>query len=54
MNRGKQTINCTVDQCQYNDCEKKNCTLESIMVGTHEMNPTEEQCTDCKSFQKRS
>jgi len=54
MNSGNQTIKCTVQQCQYNDKEKTNCTLDSITVGTHECNPTEDQCTDCKSFQKRS
>ena len=27
--------------------------LDKIRVGTHEMNPTEDQCTDCKSFRKK-
>ncbi|MBE7009954.1 MAG: DUF1540 domain-containing protein [Ruminococcaceae bacterium] len=54
MNNGNQTIKCTVQQCMYNDCNKDYCTLDSITVGTHECNPTEDQCTDCKSFQKRS
>ena len=53
-NTGKQTIKCTVPQCTYNDCSEQYCTLDSIMVGTHEMNPTDEQCTDCKSFKKKS
>ena len=26
------------------------CTLEAIKVGTHEMNPTKKECTDCESF----
>ncbi len=54
MNNGNQTIKCTVQQCQYNDSGKDYCTLDSITVGTHEYNPTDQQCTDCKSFQKRS
>ena len=27
------------------------CTLDRILVGTHEQNPTEKECTDCDSFQ---
>ena len=29
------------------------CSLDRILVGTHEVNPTMDQCTDCKSFRKR-
>ena len=29
------------------------CSLERILVGTHEANPTMDQCTDCKSFQMK-
>ncbi len=54
MNAGKQTIKCTVQQCTYNDCSEQYCTLDSITVGTHEQNPTEMQCTDCKSFKKKT
>ncbi len=46
-------IECTVSQCAYH-CENENyCSLERIMVGTHEANPTMESCTDCKSFRKK-
>ena len=46
-------IECTVQQCAYH-CENENyCSLDRILVGTHEMNPTENQCTDCKSFRKK-
>ena len=46
-------IECTVQQCAYH-CENENyCSLDRILVGTHEMNPTQDQCTDCKSFRKR-
>ena len=29
------------------------CSLDCITVGTHEMHPTVDQCTDCKSFELR-
>ena len=46
-------IACTVQQCAYH-CDTENyCSLEHIQVGTHEMNPTDEQCTDCKSFRRK-
>ena len=46
-------IECTVHQCA-NHCEGENyCALDKILVGTHEANPTVDQCTDCKSFRKK-
>ena len=46
-------IECTVQQCAYH-CENENyCSLDRILVGTHETNPTVEECTDCKSFRKK-
>ena len=46
-------IECTVQQCAYH-CEHENyCSLDRIMVGTHEPNPSMDQCTDCKSFQRK-
>ena len=48
-----KSIECTVQQCA-NHCESENyCSLDRILVGTHETNPTVDQCTDCKSFRKR-
>ena len=29
------------------------CGLNAIQVGTHEANPTMDQCTDCQSFKKQ-
>lgn len=47
-------IRCTVEQCA-NHCNcAEYCSLDSITVGTHEANPTVDQCTDCKSFQRKS
>ena len=45
-----QTIRCTVDKCMHHEHTKNLCALDSITVGTHEANPTQEQCTDCLSF----
>lgn len=46
-------IRCTVEQCaNHCDCAEY-CALDCITVGTHELNPTVDQCTDCKSFQKK-
>ena len=47
------SISCTVQQCA-NHCGGDNyCSLDRILVGTHEYNPTEDQCTDCKSFRRK-
>lgn len=46
-----QSIGCTVQQCKYHDKGSDYCTLDQIMVGTHEMNPTVPECTDCNSFE---
>ena len=46
-------IECTVKSCASH-CDTENyCSLDRIMVGTHETNPPQDQCTDCKSFRKR-
>ena len=45
------SIKCSVTQCKFNNTGEKYCTLNEIMVGTHEPNPSMPQCTDCESFQ---
>ena len=48
-----KSIECTVHQCAHH-CQGENyCSLNKILVGTHETNPTMDQCTDCKSFKKK-
>ncbi|WP_283675314.1 DUF1540 domain-containing protein [Butyricicoccus sp. Marseille-Q5471] len=48
-----KAIRCTVQQCtNHCDCADY-CALDCITVGTHEANPTVDQCTDCMSFQKK-
>lgn len=46
-----QSIQCTVHQCTHHCGQKDYCSLDTIKVGTHELNPTMKQCTDCESFQ---
>lgn len=49
-NNANKSIECTVTNCR-NHCDGANyCSLERILVGTHEANPTMDQCTDCQSF----
>jgi len=43
-------IACTVQQCANHVSGENYCSLDKITVGTHEMNPTVSQCTDCESF----
>ncbi len=48
-----KAIACTVTQCA-NHCPGENfCSLNQIVVGTHESHPSMDQCTDCKSFCKK-
>ena len=46
-------IECTVQQCAHHCDDANYCSLERILVGTHESNPAMDQCTDCKSFRKK-
>ena len=46
-------IECTVRQCANHCGDANYCALDRILVGTHEANPTADQCTDCKSFRKK-
>ena len=46
-----KSIKCTVEQCKHHCGEKDYCSLDCVTIGTHEMNPTESKCVDCKSFE---
>lgn len=48
-----KSIECTVKQCAHHCDEANYCSLERILVGTHEANPAVDQCTDCMSFRKK-
>ena len=45
-----KAIQCTVTSCANHCQSEQYCGLNSIQVGTHETNPTKDQCTDCQSF----
>jgi len=48
-----KSIECTVKSCAHH-CDQENyCSLDRILVGTHEANPTQDACTDCMSFRKK-
>ena len=49
--QANQSIQCTVQQCMYHCQSQDYCSLDAIKVGTHELNPTMNQCTDCESFE---
>lgn len=46
-----KSIRCTVKECANHCSDGEYCSLDCICVGACEMNPTEEKCTDCESFQ---
>ena len=50
MNKANKCIHCTVSNCKHHCQSEDYCSLDFIMVGTHEYNPTMDQCTDCKSL----
>ena len=47
-----ESIKCTVSTCAHHCQDKNYCSLSAIQVGTHETNPSMDQCTDCRSFKK--
>ncbi len=47
------SIACNVTNCAHHCKDVNYCGLNSIQVGTHEWNPTQEQCTDCQSYKKQ-
>lgn len=52
-NKCNKCIECTVDECRHHSISENYCTLDKILVGTHEANPTMDQCTDCMSFDRK-
>ena len=45
-----KSIRCSVEACANHCKSEAYCGLYAIQVGTHEANPTVDQCTDCQSF----
>ena len=54
QDRANDSIQCSVQQCQYHCGGQDYCSLDSINVGTHEANPTKTECVDCKSFKVKN
>ena len=46
-----ESIKCTIKTCAHHAKDENYCSLDHILVGTHELNPTEKACTDCESFE---
>lgn len=50
VNGKNECIQCTIGNCTYHANGENYCTLEKIMVGTNQTNPTNKESTDCQSF----
>ena len=53
MDTPNRSIKCNVSGCRNHCGSEDYCSLSCITVGTHEMNPSMEACTDCQSFVKK-
>lgn len=53
MNGKNESIQCTIKSCAHHAKDENYCSLDKILVGTHEANPTEKACTDCESFEMK-
>ncbi len=53
MENVNRCVQCTVEQCRYHCKNEDYCSLERVQIGTHESEPSMEQCTDCLSFRAR-
>ncbi len=49
--KANKSIEYTVTECKNHCQNEKYCSLNTFKVGTHEVNPTMCECTDCKSFE---
>ena len=47
------SIQCTIHNCAFHAGAVDCCTLDTIRIGTHELNPTKKECTDCESFKNK-
>lgn len=54
MNRENPSIECSVHQCRFHCADRNYCSLDKIRVSTNEPNPSQCECTNCASFQKKS
>ncbi len=54
VNGKNESIQCTIKNCTHHAANADYCTLDTILVGTHEANPTQKECTDCESFKNKA
>lgn len=47
------SIKCSITECKHHYGSENYCSLNCISIGTHEVNPTVVECTDCESFELR-
>ncbi|MEG1952996.1 MAG: DUF1540 domain-containing protein [Hydrogenoanaerobacterium sp.] len=52
--KANECIKCSVQQCKNHCSDKNYCSLNCVTIGTHEMNPSMDRCTDCKSFEMKA
>jgi len=52
--RTNKCIGCTVNERAYHCKDENYCSLDKIEVGCHETNPTVCECTDCRSFVRKT
>ncbi len=46
-----RSIRCNVDSCRHRCSLDDYCSLDCVCIGTHEVDPAMNQCTDCQSFE---
>ncbi len=54
MENVNKSIQCTVEQCRHHCKSHDYCSLDTVQIGTHECDPSMEQCTDCLSFRAKN
>ena len=50
MSKINEGVKCSVSNCRHHAGSQNYCSLNCVSIGTHECNPTMDQCTDCLSF----
>jgi len=50
MSKINESVKCSVSNCRHHAGSRNYCSLNCVSIGTHECNPSMDQCTDCLSF----
>ena len=53
MKKKNQKIGCTVESCEFNDCDCNACTLNEIKVVSECKNAEEKSDTVCDSYKSK-